>query len=129
MNNSVARNLKIIIQTEGFFVLLISILVYAKLGATWGTFILLFFAPDLSLLGYLAGSRIGAFFYNIAHSYIGPIVTLTLGISSEISVAISAGLIWTAHIGFDRMLGYGLKYSTGFRFTHLGTIGRSKKPS
>ncbi|UUZ74217.1 DUF4260 domain-containing protein [Polaromonas sp. P1(28)-8] len=83
--------------------------------------------PDLSFLGYLAGSRVGALSYNSAHSYIGAIACLVAGSLLLAPVLSCVGVIWCAHIGFDRALGYGLKYSVGFSFTHLGVIGRLAK--
>ena len=114
------------LRAEGALVLLISLLAYAKFGAGWATFALFFLAPDLSFLGYLAGARIGALAYNCAHSYLGPLAALAIGVSLDSATLIAAGIIWCAHIGFDRMLGYGLKYAAGFGFTHLGLIGRAR---
>src|SRR5450830_1194750 len=103
-----------ILRLEGLFVLVAA---------------LFFFTPDISFLGYLAGPRVGALTYNTAHSYIGAISCLAAGFflpSPELSCA---GVIWLTHIGFDRALGYGLKYSTGFGFTHLGLIGQHAQSS
>ncbi len=87
-------------------------------------FALWFFLPDLSLAGFLAGARIGAISYNTAHSYVGAVICLAVGVLLVKPLLLTAGLIWCAHIGFDRALGYGLKYSQGFGFTHLKVIGR-----
>jgi hypothetical protein len=100
---------------------------YSKFGAGWGTFAACFLLPDLSFLGYLAGPRIGAFTYNVAHSYIGPLLCTTAFLLYPSASLNAAILIWLAHIGFDRALGYGLKYSEGFKHTHLGLIGRAAK--
>lgn len=81
-------------------------------------------APDLSFLGYLAGPRMGALTYNAAHAYIGGIICIAAGFLLPATAFLGAGVIWCAHIGFDRALGYGLKYPAGFGFTHLGVIGR-----
>jgi len=102
------------------------VLAYAKLGYGWGSFALFFLAPDISLLAYMAGPRTGAAFYNATHSLIGAAAVLAFGCLFGSDLAISAGLIWCAHIGFDRMLGYGLKYASGFGVTHLGLIGRAR---
>ena len=96
---------------------------YQAQGAGWLVFGILFLAPDLSMLGYLAGRRIGAVCYNAAHSYLGPI-----GLIAAAQVEpqlLPFGLIWAAHVAFDRALGYGLKYGTAFGDTHLGRVGRS----
>jgi ABC-type phosphate/phosphonate transport system permease subunit len=87
-------------------------------------FALLFLLPDLSMLGYLAGPRIGARVYNVAHSYLVPLGIGALGLLVALPFALPLALIWAAHIAFDRALGFGLKYEAGFGFTHLGRVGR-----
>lgn len=104
--------------------LVVALLGYAKFGAGWAVFAAAFLLPDLSLLGYLGGSRIGAITYNAAHSYATPMVALAAAIAFPASVPLSIPLIWFAHIGFDRALGFGLKYFAGFGATHLGFVGR-----
>lgn len=113
-----------ILRLEGFCVLVAASVAYSKFGFGWGTFALYFLVPDISLLGYLAGSKVGAISYNIAHSYIGAIACLVAGFALPAPVILCTGIIWCAHIGFDRALGYGLKYPDGFSFTHLGRIGQ-----
>lgn len=125
--HTASDNLKIILRIEGLCILLACLLAYEKFGAGWGIFALFFLVPDLSMLGYLAGSKAGALLYNIAHSYIGAALILGIGILLSSHLAITAGIIWIAHIALDRTLGYGLKYSTDFRSTHLGVIGREVK--
>jgi hypothetical protein len=83
-------------------------------------FALFFLVPDLSMLGYLAGRRVGAACYNAGHSYLGPAALCAAGAALNAHGVLLAASIWAAHIGFDRMLGYGLKYGTGFGDTHLG---------
>ena len=90
-------------------------------------FALLFLAPDLSFIAYLADERVGAIVYNAAHSYMAPVTLLTLGFGFASPLTLSIAMIWLAHIGIDRALGYGLKYFAGFSFTHLGRIGRLGK--
>ena len=114
-----------VLRLEGLAVLIAALLAYSRFGLGWGTFALFFLVPDISFFGYLAGSRVGAVSYNMVHSYIGAIACLVTGFVFTAPSLSSAGIIWCAHIGFDRALGYGLKYSAGFRFTHLGSIGRS----
>ncbi|KAA8734446.1 DUF4260 family protein [Acinetobacter qingfengensis] len=123
---STQSNVRKILQIEGLCVLVLSLIVYEKFGIGWGTFAIFFLTPDISLLGYLLNSKIGSVFYNAAHSYLLPFVILGLGIYFNVSIMWATAIIWTAHIGFDRMLGYGLKYSNGFHFTHLGVIGSKK---
>lgn len=92
-------------------------------GVVWWVAIAAFLAPDISFAAYAFGSRIGAIGYNLVHVYAFGAVPLTLGTAID-SVAIAQlGALWLAHSGFDRLLGYGLKSKSGFRFTHLGVIG------
>lgn len=104
--------------------LVASAFAYSKFGTGWGVFFACFLLPDLSLLGYLAGPRVGAWVYNATHSYVGAVTCLALALVFPSQLPLAVGLIWAAHIGFDRALGYGLKYGLGFGYTHLGTIGR-----
>jgi Domain of unknown function (DUF4260) len=80
----------------------------------------------LSFIAYLADPKIGAVVYNAAHSYMAPVALLTAGFAAGEPLVLSIAMIWLAHIGIDRALGYGLKYQTGFGFTHLGRIGKAK---
>jgi len=115
---------RVVLRLEGLCVLVAASVAYSKFGLGWGTFALFFLTPDISLLGYLAGPKIGAVSYNLAHSYSGAVACLVAGLVLPAPTILDIGLIWCAHIGFDRALGYGLKYSDGFSFTHLGRIGR-----
>ena len=87
---------------------------------TW--FLVLFLVPDISMLGYLAGKKTGAHLYNLGHSYVGPAALLITGTQLYPTLTPYA-LIWIAHIGIDRVLGFGLKQTTGFKDTHLGRVG------
>lgn len=73
------------------------------------------------MLGYLAGRKAGAAIYNVGHIYLLPMALAGIGLLADMPIAISIGLIWIAHIGFDRLVGYGLKYDDAFKHTHLGT--------
>lgn len=126
MVGSASGGVRVVLRIEGLCVLLASLLAYAKFGGGWGVFALFFLAPDVSFLGYLAGPRVGAASYNLAHSLVGALVLMAVGFLLSVPVAVTASLIWVAHIGFDRALGYGLKYAAGFGFTHLGSIGRAR---
>ena len=109
------------LRLEGLIVVAAAVLVYARSGDSWVLFLILFLVPDVSFAGYLGGPRAGAMIYNICHSYILPVA---LGCGMWVSGrSIAIPLIWVAHIGFDRLLGYGLKYPTGFGNTHLGKLG------
>ncbi|WP_369061451.1 DUF4260 domain-containing protein [Caulobacter sp. 73W] len=120
-----AGGVRMLLRAEGLAVFALSLALYAQTDAGWLLFILLFFAPDLSFLGYLVGSRVGAALYNAAHSYVGPAVLAAAGMLGGPPDLLAWALIWAAHIGLDRAMGYGLKYARGFSFTHLGRIGRA----
>jgi hypothetical protein len=98
-----------------------SVLLYSKLEAGWGYFALLFLVPDLFMAGYAVNKTVGAVVYNIGHTYASPVFLAAVGYAMTPSLYPIA-LIWAAHIGFDRMIGYGLKYAEGFKSTHLGRI-------
>ncbi|TPL89103.1 DUF4260 family protein [Mesorhizobium sp. B2-3-14] len=100
---------------------------YGATGASWWLFALLILAPDLSMLGYLGGPRVGAIAYNALHILIVPVLLLLAGHLAGSAVGSAVALIWIAHIAIDRALGYGLKLSTGFQDTHLGRIGRKSE--
>ena len=81
----------------------------------------------MSFAAYLAGPKVGAIVYNAAHSYMAPVSLMVAGFALSSPLTLSIAMIWMAHIGIDRALGYGLKYSAGFGFTHLGRIGATAK--
>lgn len=109
----------VLLRIEGATLLALSVLLYSLNGGGWLTFVLLFLVPDVSMLGYLSGSRVGATTYNLFHTYAPPSILAALGLVAGSSLGVSVALVWFAHIGFDRMVGYGLKYPTGFFDTHL----------
>ncbi len=127
MSQSVSGGVKIILRLEGVCALLVACLAYHHLDYSWGRFFIFFLLPDISFAGYFAGRTFGAIAYNTAHSYILPLALGILFYHLNISSAAPYLLIWIAHIGFDRALGYGLKYTSGFGDTHLGKIGRWKR--
>jgi Domain of unknown function (DUF4260) len=113
-----------LLRLEGATALGGAVVAYSALGGRWGLFALLCLLPDLSMLGYLAGRRVGAACYNAAHSYFGPALLAGFGMASNAHAALLVACVWAAHVGFDRLLGYGLKYGTSFGDTHLGRRGR-----
>jgi hypothetical protein len=115
-----------LLRLEGVTLFLGTTTLYAVWGGPWWLYAVLFLAPDVSFLAYLAGAKIGAVVYNAAHSTIIPFAMLTIGFGFAPPVVLSVALIWLAHIGIDRALGYGLKYQAGFGFTHLGRIGNKR---
>lgn len=108
------------LRLEGLAVLALAVLLFELGGHSWLLFAALFLVPDVSFAAYLAGPRAGAIGYNVAHSYVGPVLVAALALLTGRPPV--AALIWAAHIGFDRALGYGLKYPSGFADTHLGRL-------
>lgn len=113
-----------LLRIEAACVLAGAVILYAHLNFSWALFALLCLAPDLSMLGYLAGPRTGAFSYNLVHTYLLPALIAGAGYGLGNDPALALALIWIAHIAFDRLLGFGLKYPTRFGDTHLGRFGR-----
>ncbi len=124
-SSAATGGVKAVLRLEGLAVLLAALVAYQHAGFAWSTFAWFILLPDLSFLGYLAGPRLGALSYNLAHSYTGPVLCLAAAIGLGMPLALCAALIWLAHIGVDRSLGYGLKYAQGFGFTHLGRVGKA----
>jgi hypothetical protein len=116
------------LRIEGAAQFALAVWGYHQVGANWIGFVVLFLAPDLSWLGYLGGSKVGAVVYNLVHNNLLPLLLGVLGLVVGDPLAIALALIWLAHIGADRLLGFGLKYPTGFKDTHLGTLAGSEKP-
>lgn len=113
-------------RAEGALILLAGLGLFWQVdsGLAWWAAALLFFAPDLSFACYLAGKRIGAAGYNLAHVYGVGLILLAGGGVWSMPLLAALGALWLAHAGFDRMLGYGLKSTEGFGITHLGRIGQ-----
>ena len=124
------------LRLEGAVVLVAATVAYAQVGSGWLLYVLLFFVPDISFAAYALSPRFGALGYNLLHSYALPLLALVVGGVGvhvdlnmplvgwvDASPALLAWpLVWLAHIGFDRMLGYGLKYPSAFKDTHLGRL-------
>ena len=113
---------RILLHIEGLAVLLGAIALYSQQSGEWAAFILLLLVPDVSAIGYLAGQQVGSILYNLAHFYALPIGLAALSLAVGWDTGISLALIWVAHIGMDRAIGYGLKYSSGFKDTHMGRV-------
>jgi hypothetical protein len=123
-SGAVTGGARTMLRLEGLVLFIGMTLLYYIWDGSWWVYSLLFFAPDLSFAGYLGGPRLGALVYNAAHSYLAPVAMMTGGFATASPLILSIAMIWLAHIGFDRALGYGLKYAAGFSFTHLGRIGK-----
>ena len=115
---------RILLRLEGVVLFAGMTLLYGLWEGSWWVYAVLFLAPDLSFAAYLGGPKVGAIVYNAAHSYLGPVALMTVGLAMAAPLTLSLAMIWLAHIGIDRALGYGLKYQAGFTFTHLGKIGK-----
>lgn len=115
---------RLLLRLEGVVLFAGMTLLYGVWEGSWWVYAILFLAPDLSFAAYLAGPKAGAIVYNAAHSYLAPVALMTAGLAMASPLTLSLAMIWLAHIGIDRALGYGLKYRAGFVFTHLGRIGR-----
>jgi hypothetical protein len=120
----VSGGVRILLRLEGLALLGAMTLLYFVWGGPWWLYVVLFFSPDLSFVAYLGGPKIGAWAYNAVHSTTIPLVMLAVGFGFAPPLMLSVALIWLSHIGFDRALGYGLKYEAGFGFTHLGRLGK-----
>ena len=121
---SVTGNVRLLLRAEGLAILFGAVFIYSHLAFSWERFAWFFLVPDIAFIAYLHSKQLGAFTYNLTHSYVSAILLLFIGIYFDNSMAQSISIIWFAHIGFDRALGYGLKYFTGFHDTHLGVIGK-----
>jgi hypothetical protein len=99
-----------------------AVTLYVHLGYPWWLLVVLALAPDLSMLGYLGGPAVGAVTYDLAHTYAVPVALGVVGVLADSDLAVEIALIWIAHIGVDRAIGYGLKYPTAFKDTHLQRV-------
>jgi len=111
-----------LLRVEGAALLVGAVVLYFHADYPWWLLLVLALAPDLSMIGYLTGPRRGAAAYDVAHTTLLPIALGVVGVLAESDVAIQLALIWLAHIGADRALGYGLKYPTHFKDTHLQRV-------
>ena len=112
----------ILLHIEESVLFLLTLFAYQHLHYSWLLFAILFLTPDLFMLGYLLNVRVGAALYNLVHTLTLPLALLLISYIQHWPTATAIGLIWTAHIACDRLLGYGLKYPTYFQDTHLQHI-------
>ena len=113
---------RLLLHAEGAAVAAAAVALYFDAGFEWWVLVVLALAPDLAAAGYLAGPRVGAVAYDLAHTYLWPVALAGVGVLTETDIAVQLGLIWLTHIGVDRAIGYGLKYPTGFKDTHLQRV-------
>jgi hypothetical protein len=126
MNQEKTMDITIKIEEAAITVVSTYFLSIYNLGLPVWALVLLFFSPDLSMLGYLLNTRVGAFTYNLFHHRGLALALLATGFFTHLDILITGGLLLVAHSSFDRMLGYGLKYEDDFKHTSLGWIGKDK---
>ena len=120
----VGGGVRAVLRIEALAILALAASAYFRLGGNPWLFAILFFVPDLSFFAYALNARVGAAAYNAMHSYAPPALLGMVGLLLGADIVWQLALIWSAHIGFDRSLGYGLKYASGFNRTHLGLVGK-----
>ncbi len=111
-----------ILRSEALVFFISAIWLYAVVGASWWMFFILLLAPDVFMVGYFKDSQFGALIYNIGHTYVTPFLLFTVFWIFHIPVLLPISIIWVAHIGMDRLLGFDLKLDTNFKDTYLGNI-------
>lgn len=112
------------LRLEGAALAVVAVLLYARADASWWLFSSLLLLPDLGMLGFVRGPRVGAFTYNLTHTLAVPLTLAAVAVVADHTGLLHVALIWVAHIGADRAMGYGLKYPTHFRDTHLQRLRR-----
>ncbi|MCX8529264.1 MAG: DUF4260 domain-containing protein [Rhodoluna sp.] len=117
---------KVLLRAEGAVLFAASIALFTAQGQQWWLYPALLFVPDIFMLGYLRDTKLGSIIYNIGHSYPAAAAVTALGFMLSSSLVIAIGAIWFGHIGWDRLFGYGLKYGTSFKHTHLGDLEKPK---
>ncbi len=121
---SETQMMKKTIQLEEIAMLGLGIYVFGLLSYPWWIFLVFFFIPDIGMIGYLINTKFGALCYNIFHHKGLAILIYLSGVYLKSELFLASGTVLFSHAAFDRALGYGLKYKKGFKFTHLGIIGK-----
>ena len=114
------------LRLEGAAAFVAGLALYGWLGGPWLLALPLLLVPDISMIGYLRGPRLGALTYNVVHNWALGLGVLGLGVVLNAMPVLILGAVLVAHVGMDRAMGYGLKLSTSFQDTHLGRIGRDR---
>jgi hypothetical protein len=113
---------RLLLRVEGAIVALAAVTLYFYADSPWWLLAVLALAPDVSFVGFAAGQRVGTATYNVAHTYVVPVALGAMGVVAESDLALQVALVWITHIGVDRTIGYGLKYPSGFKDTHLQRV-------
>jgi hypothetical protein len=111
-------------RLEGLLLFVTFTFLFGWFGGSWIIWPFVLLLPDVSMVGYLFNKRFGAFIYNAGHALVLPLLLLFLTFLTKTTITGLVACVWLAHIGLDRMLGYGLKLGDGFSHTHLGRIGK-----
>jgi hypothetical protein len=114
------------LRVEALAAFVAGLVLYGWLGGSWLAVLPLLLLPDVSMVGYLRGPRLGSLSYNVVHNWALGLGVLGLGLATGATPVSILGAVLIAHVGMDRALGYGLKLSTSFQDTHLGRIGRER---
>ena len=122
MSDAVVGLPRVILRIEGVTLFAASIAGFAQQGMSWWVYPALLLVPDIFMIGYLRDTRIGAIIYNVGHSYPAAAIVTMMGLLGSSKTTVAVGAIWFGHIGWDRMFGYGLKYTDSFKHTHLGML-------
>ena len=117
---------KVWLRVEGLTLLVATIIIFSIQGQKWWLYPALLLVPDVFMIGYLANTKLGAFLYNLGHSYLAPALMILVSWKADSNLALAVGVIWLGHIGWDRFFGYGLKYDSDFKHTHLGDLNKVK---
>ncbi len=116
--------MKILLWSEEVIMFILGVYLFSLLDYQWWWFLVLILTPDIGMLGYIVSDKVGALTYNLFHHKGLAIVIYLLGIYLSVSLLQLAGVILFSHASMDRIFGYGLKYDNGFKYTHLGEIGK-----
>ena len=114
------------LRLDGLVLLAGALALFATTQEPWWLVPVVILLPDLFMAGYVGGTRLGGFVYNLGHAYLLPAILSGIGLRSNSDILTALGMLWLGHIGMDRLAGYGLKYDDAFGHTHLGFIGKRR---
>jgi uncharacterized protein DUF4260 len=116
----------VLLKLEALVVLAASLACFTYLGVSWWWFAALILVPDLSAIGYVGGSKLGSWVYDLAHTYVGPAILAVIGYFIHEPMTMAIATVWFCHIGVDRLIGYGLKFATDPKDTHLSRVATNR---